>query len=351
MRDRATHIAQPTTHITDHSFLLLSRFINSMSAQANSSEIPLSVVICTFNRAELLRKALECVCGQRDCDDDWEILVVDNRSTDETKAVVDEVCRKDPKVRYLYEERQGLSHARNQGWREAQGCYVGYIDDDCFVPPRWVAEAQMIIVTQRPDVFGGGYVPAYVSRKPAWAKDVYFSNMPWDNPRFLKTNQYISGGNLFFRRTILKELDGFDPDLGICGKRRGMGEETQLIDRLRTRPGGASVFYSPALTVRHVVNPARMTTWWILKHHFTDGSYHLRISPDRLREQRSRWDAAGGVLRNLWRFVREWVWGIRHRDREQYPYMMNFLYEHLSGRVQEMGRCWYLIRHRRSKSA
>jgi len=90
----------------------------------------ISVIVCTYNRAELLRELLPTLCEQTVAFTQYEVIVIDNGSTDHTKTVAAVFAARYPQVRYCYEPRQGLSHARNRGWQEAKGDYVAYIDDD-----------------------------------------------------------------------------------------------------------------------------------------------------------------------------------------------------------------------------
>jgi len=83
--------------------------------------IGLSVIICTYNRAELLKNVLQDVCEQTLADSEFEVIVVDNHSTDQTRAVAESFSQRYPNIRYCFEAQQGLSHARNRGWREARG--------------------------------------------------------------------------------------------------------------------------------------------------------------------------------------------------------------------------------------
>ena len=111
--------------------------------------------------------------------------------------------------------KQGLSHARNRGWKEAKGKYVGYIDDDAKAPPQWVSVAQKVIENMKPAAFGGGYRAYYDSPKPNWWKDEYRSHIPGKEARILEEDKYLSGGNLFFRLSLLQKLGGFDPNFGM----------------------------------------------------------------------------------------------------------------------------------------
>ena len=116
-----------------------------------------SVVICTYQRADLLKTALQSLCQQSlDCAE-YEVIVIDNNSTDHTQAIAEAFVNRLPNFKYHLEPNQGLSHARNRGWREAQGTYVAYIDDECKVPGRWLEAAKRLVDERNPGVLGGPF--------------------------------------------------------------------------------------------------------------------------------------------------------------------------------------------------
>src|SRR5271154_1000419 len=100
----------------------------------------ITIILCTFNRSRSLAKALESAAKSKVPDSvEWEVLVVDNNSRDETCAVVEKLCRQHPgRFRYLFEPRQGLCQARNSGIREAEGDILAFMDDDVTVEPTWL---------------------------------------------------------------------------------------------------------------------------------------------------------------------------------------------------------------------
>ena len=98
----------------------------------------LSIVICTYNRHELLRAALDTLLPQAPPDFPYEVIVVDNNSTPETRAVVEEFAAADSRVRYVRETRQGNAYARNTGVENARASIVAFLDDDVTVRDNWV---------------------------------------------------------------------------------------------------------------------------------------------------------------------------------------------------------------------
>lgn len=113
----------------------------SIPLRVRADECKISVVICTYNRAGLLKAALRSVCKQTLDTAKYEVIVVNNNSQDNTRSVVEEFSKRFSNLQYYMEPRQGLSHARNRGWQGTQGKYVAYFDDDCKIPERWIAVA------------------------------------------------------------------------------------------------------------------------------------------------------------------------------------------------------------------
>ena len=99
-----------------------------------------TVIICTYNRSNNLPECLKALEDQHNVEElDWEVLVVDNNSTDNTKEVVENYARKSTiKIRYAHEKQQGLNYARNLGMREEKGDYFSYVDDDIVVNKVWL---------------------------------------------------------------------------------------------------------------------------------------------------------------------------------------------------------------------
>ncbi len=111
-----------------------------------------SVIICTHNHADLLKPVLADVCQQNIDDSEFEVIVIDSHSTDETRFVTEPFCQYYPNVRYFFEA--SLSHAHQRGWYEARGQYVVYIDDECQVPTQLLTVANEIIEQYSPTLFG-----------------------------------------------------------------------------------------------------------------------------------------------------------------------------------------------------
>ncbi len=300
------------------------------------ASLPLiSVVVCTFNRARLMVQAVRSLIDQSlDCAR-FEILIVDNNSTDDTAERAHLLGEEHAHVRCFTELRQGLSSARNCGWREARGTFVGFLDDDAKAPPEWLVVAEEVIRGHDPDIFGGPYYPFYEGTKPLWFRDTYGSREMAAGPGVLTGDKTLSGSNVFFRRGLLEEVGGFDPRFGMTGERVWFGEETALqLHIRRTRPESRS-FYEPRLFVEHLVRQQKMTLAWTVREFFNRGRAVQSLVQSQAQgpaQSLSRPDqttiAAIGQLGlcvarlGFYNTVR-----LATRDRRRFPRIENFLYE------------------------
>ncbi len=298
----------------------------------------ISVVICTYNRANLLNDLLQTVCQQTLPPSAYEVIVVDNNSTDETPAVCRSYAERYPNVHIYVELQQGLSYARNRGWQEATGTYVAYVDDDCKVTAEWLTVAQAVIEDVAPDVFGGPYLAFYNTPKPAWFKDEYGSHTPYDGPtKIAGPPDELHGGNLFLRRELLAQVGGFNPQLGMVGGQVAYGEETALLRYLCAIMPEILVYYEPTLIVHHLVRPAKMTWRWLIPSEFTKGEYVYHV-------------CYAGQVKKLPRLILiAWLlcvgagllWDIvvlsQLRSRTQQPRWRHYLYESSLGYVKTLG--------------
>jgi glycosyltransferase involved in cell wall biosynthesis len=312
-----------------------------------NSKLPVSVVICTFNRAEVLRGALQTLSEQTINKSDYEVLVVDNNSQDSTPDLAGTFCRNHPNIRYLSETRQGLSHARNRGWQEAKGLYVAYVDDDCKMPSEWLKIAMKIIDRIGPAVFGGPAYAFYNSPKPYWWKDSYGTYEQSPGPRPLRPLEYLQGNNIFFRRKILESMNGFDPGLGMSEKNLGYHEETELQRRIRKTMSHELIYYDPKLYVFHLVRPEQMTSRWILNSAFAYGCYSYRVFQDNNSKipQLAKLKLLIKACATLLFFFADILVGLLRYDRKRYPFLQNYIYEHTAKYVGVLGEIYGAYRN------
>lgn len=230
-----------------------------------------SIVICTYNRTRFLTQNLEAF---RTLDFDpasYEILVVDNNSTDDTPAVVRHYQALLPNLRYVHEIQQGLSHARNRGYREALSSCIIYIDDDAIAFPDFLSRIAWVNTNFDFVAWGGIDIPWYPDGRPHWLKDRYVcARLPYKKIHPLtQDTDYFSGFAMVFKKEILEQLGGFHPDLGMKGTMAGYGEETEV--QLRIKKQGLKMGYDPELKVRHAILPHKLSLEWFFKATFAVG--------------------------------------------------------------------------------
>ncbi len=231
----------------------------------------ISVVVCTYNRVNLITGCLESLVCQAFDSFLYEVIVVDNNSTDATWSIAADFAKKHPNIRIVKEANQGLSHARNRGWRDAEGDYIAYIDDDALAYPDWLS--QMYAFTERhPDVsaFGGPYDALSMVPLPDWLPSDHNQWSLGDIERPVKVGtEWINGTNMVFKKDILSELGGFDVNLGMSGKKVSYGEETRLLLDIKNK--NRTVFYVPDMKVRHLIAEYKMSLNWLLKACYSVG--------------------------------------------------------------------------------
>ena len=241
----------------------------------------LTIVVCTRNRAFILEECLDSLFQQSAPMSQFQVLVVDNSSTDGTADLLRDYQKHYPSFRYVKCGKVGLSHARNLGGQESATPWVGYVDDDARAPHDFVERALQIIQTEPFDCFGGTYYAWYRYGRPAWLPEEFGSKPIIRTERgSLPTGEYLSGGLFFCQYPWLKLLNGFHPELGMR-ERLGYGEEDEFQDRLIEK--GAKIGYDPNLFIEHAVLPHKLSVKWHLKHHFAIGrSSYLRLKNKNL---------------------------------------------------------------------
>jgi len=227
-----------------------------------------TIVICTWNRARLLRAALESMTALGvPSGVEWEVLVVDNGSTDTTGDVLRDFAARLP-LRVCREPRLGLSHARNRAAREAAGAYLLFTDDDVLVGRDWLAE-YVAAIQQFPEAsyFGAPVEIEFGAPPPRWIR----ANLPTlagvfaaidlgRELRPLHRGEHPYGANMMIRRSVFADFS-FDPDLGPTGDSQIRGDEAALFRQLDA--AGHRGYWVGAARVRHYIPPARLSTQYI----------------------------------------------------------------------------------------
>lgn len=254
----------------------------------------ISAVICTHNRAELLARALESLCRQTLPEEDFEVLIVDNASSDDTEAVARSFCAGRAHFRYVAEPALGLSRARNRALEEARGPYVAYLDDDAIAEPEWLQEilAAFIEAVPKPGCVGGKSQPDWQRPRPQWLHDVQMQSLSlidWSEQAFyVEPPYFLVGANIAYDRQLILDIGGFDENLGRLGGALLSGEEVEIENRIRA--AGRLIYYAPKAVVSHLVSGTRLTKAW----HFERAKWQ-GISDGLVRRDRG-WRAWPGNL-------------------------------------------------------
>jgi glucosyl-dolichyl phosphate glucuronosyltransferase len=257
--------------------------------------INVSVILCTYNRCESLARALKSVAASRMPDSvEWEVIVVDNNSSDGTRNVIEAFCQQDPDhFRYLLESQQGLSYARNAGIRAARGCVIAFTDDDVVVEPTWLQNLTAALHGDEWAGAGGRVLP-----------DQDFSCPDWMSPeeRYglgplsifdlgLETNSLAEppfGANMAFRKEIFKRYGDFRTDLGRSPGSLMSNEDTEFGSRLLS--SGERLRYEPSAVLYHCIPKDRMQKEYFLRWWFNKARSDLRQEGG---SNRPRWSVAG----------------------------------------------------------
>jgi glycosyltransferase involved in cell wall biosynthesis len=239
----------------------------------SSAAIKVTVAIPTYNRAEFLRQTLAGIAAQHFPRDHFEVLVIDNNSKDNTRAVVAEFADQHPAPRYILETQQGLDYGRNRAIAEAQGEILLFADDDILVRPDWIAQMAVPLLadsgTRHIGAVGGEVIPVFPHGLPDWVRE-------WHAPLAfrldtgpLPARQCPMGANLAFPRWIFEQLGPFHTALDRAAGNYFSGGDSEMIRRVRA--AGYQVWFAPAAAVQHQM-PANRTTFRYASRHAFDSA-------------------------------------------------------------------------------
>jgi glucosyl-dolichyl phosphate glucuronosyltransferase len=279
----------------------------------------ITLILCTYNRCGSLTKTLESIAALKLPESvEWEVLVVDNNSTDQTRKVVEEFYRHHPgRFRYLYEPQQGLSYARNAGIRAAQGDILAFTDDDAIAEPDWLWNLASALHGGEWAGAGGRIIPEWPGPLPNWlsvtdpdtmgafvAFDLGTEAAPLTRPPY--------GANMAFRRAAFEKYGDFRPDLGRSGTNLQGREDVEFANRLLA--GGERLRYEPGAVVRHPVPECRLKKNYVLRWWYWYG----RSEVAEMGSPAAKWRIKGvpvHLLRRLARWTLQWIISIGAQRR------------------------------------
>jgi glycosyltransferase involved in cell wall biosynthesis len=239
------------------------------------NNLKISVVVCTYNRAKYLGKCIESLLRQSISPSVYEILIVDNNSSDSSA----EICRQyenRENFRYFLEKKQGLSYARNRGYKESRAPIVAYTDDDALASDAWLEELLKAFEDDEVGAAGGPIFPIYESDIPNWFHESLlplFSCRDCGKEIFdLKPNHFFYGVNMAIRRDILFKSGGFRVDLGRKGNDLLSDEELVVFKEIER--AGYKKRYLPEAVIHHLLPKDRLNIKWLLRRFYWLGSGH-----------------------------------------------------------------------------
>ena len=234
-----------------------------------------SVIIPTRNHARFVADLLDSLAFLDPINHRWEVLVIDNGSTDQTEDLVKGKISSLPiEIRYIYEPRLGLHNGRHRGALEASGKYLAYLDDDVLVSPTWFQGFDKLIAGQAEAVVGR-ILPKWETQPPAWLIKLirepgYLSLLNLGTEGFFSEPQCVYGDTFFIPVQLVFDLGGFHPDSMPSNQLRYRGDgETGLMWKFKQ--AGFRAWYEPDATVYHRIPKDRMSFDYLCKREYAQG--------------------------------------------------------------------------------
>ncbi len=256
----------------------------------DSTSIEYSVVLCTHNHADRLRTTLSSLKDLLPPESPWELLIINNASTDETEQVLSNTGWRPEGVtaRIIMEPKLGISHARNRGIHESVGKYIVFFDDDETPHTNWLVEYERAIRTWASDALGGRIEALFEEgNRPPWLQDELLGFLGQlshglEPKRLTERGTPIFTGNSSYRKAIFEAIGQFDTDLGRKGNDNSGGEDTDLYRRMID--ANMNIRWVPDAVIYHRIQSSKLRKAYFLDLHFRQG----RMEGHRERGSQSR---------------------------------------------------------------
>lgn len=226
----------------------------------------ISVILCTYNRDRYIYNVLRSIAEGTFLPENYEIVLVDNNCSDNTKGECDRFVRDFPDIQFNYfvESQQGLSYARNCGIRNAKGDLLVYVDDDALVNKEYLA-TYADFFARRPEAVaaGGPILPQYDGcEEPDWMSHYtrqLVTGKLWigEKEREFPGDAFPGGGNAAYRKSVFDAVGLFNVELGRKGNSLIGAEEKDLFDKMTSR--GMKFYYLPTAILYHLIPPKKLT--------------------------------------------------------------------------------------------
>lgn len=247
-------------------------------------DMKISVIVCTYNQAERLRKMLGSLREAEIPDNlSYEIILVDNNSDDHTRFVLEEDAQYyKSKIRYVFEEKRGLSNARNRGIKEARGEIIAFTDDDVIADKYWIQNTEKAFKEHKDAAcVGGKILPIWEVSRPKWLHPSLYNFLgllDYGNAIAYMDSPDIWGANFAVKSEMFKKYGLFDPILGRTARKLYGGEETEFLQRLRS--AGEKILYYPSSIVYHFLPAHKMSKKYFRKWNFDAGELYGILMKD-----------------------------------------------------------------------
>ncbi|MNX82531.1 GalNAc(5)-diNAcBac-PP-undecaprenol beta-1,3-glucosyltransferase [compost metagenome] len=213
--------------------------------------IKYSIIVCSYNRYPFLCETISSILDVLKERNDFELLVIDNNSLDETSSLKEKYS-KNSNVRYFLETQQGLSYARNRGIKESLGNILIYLDDDIEIVDDYFTICDQIFLNESISISGGKVIP-YKVNIPKWLpQKYYFLVSVYDLGNESKYVKYLMGGNFAIRKNVALKIGFYNVALGRNKKKLAGGEEIDYQNRAFKM--GYKMYYNPRQNILHKIN-------------------------------------------------------------------------------------------------
>jgi glycosyltransferase involved in cell wall biosynthesis len=271
-----------------------------------SSTIKISIVICTYNRALILKDTLSNFLNCVKTNIYYELLVIDNNSCDNTREVVMAFAKNNSTINYYFESKQGLSEARNTGINASSGNIIAFVDDDVFFDPFWLIEVVRIFQDYpEASCMGGKSIPQFEIGKPDWITDnlltLYGSTNSGDTIKWMNYPEYPFGLNMAFKRDVFDRIGMFNSALGRKNKNLLSNEESEVFWRINQ--ADLKVIYTPKALLHHRIPAERTCKEWVLARYYWQGISSIVF--DQLITPRSKLVLLIDAIWDGWKLLRQ----------------------------------------------
>lgn len=286
----------------------------------------ISVVICTYNRADLLGDSIKAIQAQQYPASCYEIVIVDNNSTDETRTLTTSIAStSEVSIRYIFEPNQGLSFARNAGISNASGDIVAFVDDDINAEPGWLAAIAAAFEDANVMCAGGPIRPVWPGEKPGWLAldwEPYLTINEFEQARkkgYFTWPDTPWGANISFRKQAFETVGLFPTNLGRVGNSLLSNEEVNICKKIAA--AGLRIAFAPEAVIHHKIPTQRVRKQWFYHRTYWQGR------SDAILDLETGTNVHEGIHERLGRFARATESGDDFTARCLKKIVLGYLYQ------------------------